>query len=210
MRRSGLIRPTCDSQGADQLQEIPKNGAADGRFCGTYSIECARFPELQSASAASPLPLAGQETRSVGRADQPDAPPILATQQGADARVSGRDRNGAARGPRFHAEEDITARRAVTIIDERLAKRLWPEGAIGKRLAVTGPVGGRPRGDRGDGALYAPRACGTRTLQISSCRRSRSGSLVIKTRQTAENGSAESSWRWMRRMADGRRSTYGR
>jgi putative ABC transport system permease protein len=32
--------------------------------------------------------------------------------------------------------DDIAGRRDVTIIDEGLAKRLWPEGAIGKRLAV--------------------------------------------------------------------------
>ena len=39
------------------------------------------LPEVQSASAANPLPLAGQESRRVGRPDQPDVPPILATQQ---------------------------------------------------------------------------------------------------------------------------------
>jgi putative ABC transport system permease protein len=32
--------------------------------------------------------------------------------------------------------DDIAAQRGVVIIDEGLAKRLWPEGAIGKRLAV--------------------------------------------------------------------------
>ena len=40
------------------------------------------LPGVQSVSAADPLPLAAdQETRRVGRADQPDTPPILATQQ---------------------------------------------------------------------------------------------------------------------------------
>ncbi|MGH9720794.1 MAG: ABC transporter permease, partial [Bryobacteraceae bacterium] len=40
------------------------------------------LPGVQSASAAGPLPLAkNQEKRRVGRVDQPDAPPILATQQ---------------------------------------------------------------------------------------------------------------------------------
>jgi predicted permease len=92
------------------------------------------IPEVQSVSAASPLPLADQDLRRVGRADQPDAP-ILATQQvttpgylnaiGTPLRV-GHD----------FTEEDIAAERNVTIIDERLAKRLWPEGAIGKHLSV--------------------------------------------------------------------------
>jgi putative ABC transport system permease protein len=71
----------------------------------------------------------------VGRSDRLDDPPILATQQfivpgyldviGTQLRA-GRD---------FTAE-DIAAQRNVTIIDEILAKRLWPEGAIGKRLTV--------------------------------------------------------------------------
>jgi predicted permease len=93
------------------------------------------LPGVQSVSAASPLPLADQESRRVGRLDQPDVPPILATQQIAVPgylRVIGT--------PLFEGrdftEHDIAARRSVTIIDERLAKRLWPEGAIGKRLAV--------------------------------------------------------------------------
>ncbi len=93
------------------------------------------LPGVQSVSAADPLPLTGQERRRVGRADQPDTPPIHATQQFAlpgylDAigtpLLQGRDFTGG----------DISAQRSVTIIDEGLAQRLWPEGAIGKRLSV--------------------------------------------------------------------------
>jgi putative ABC transport system permease protein len=94
------------------------------------------IPGIQSVSAANPIPLAGdQETRRVGCADQPDVPPILATQQGAipgylrvigTRLLEGRD----------FADADIIPGRNVTIIDERLASRLWPEGAIGKRLVV--------------------------------------------------------------------------
>ncbi|MDE3195339.1 MAG: ABC transporter permease, partial [Acidobacteriota bacterium] len=94
------------------------------------------IPGVESASAASPLPLApDQETRRVGRDDQPEAPPILATQQIAapgylktmgSPLLQGRDFDTA----------DITSDRAVTIVDQRLARRLWPEGAIGKRLSV--------------------------------------------------------------------------
>ena len=94
------------------------------------------LPEVESASAASPLPLADQENRRVGRPDRPDVLPIRATQQGAipgylavmgTALIEGRD---------FTAEE-AAYRRNVTIVDEDLAKRLWPgESAIGKTLSV--------------------------------------------------------------------------
>jgi putative ABC transport system permease protein len=93
------------------------------------------IPGVESASAADPLPLAGQEKRRVGRADQFDAPPILATQQIAlpgylsaigTPLLAGRD----------FTDDDIATQRNVTIIDQRLAQRLWPEGALGKRLSV--------------------------------------------------------------------------
>jgi predicted permease len=94
------------------------------------------LPGVQSASAASPLPLAeNQEKRRVGRPDQPDTPPILATQQIAIPGYLGVIGTPLREGRDF-TNEDIAAQRNVTIIDERLAKRLWPEGAIGKRLAV--------------------------------------------------------------------------
>jgi len=95
------------------------------------------IPGVRSVSASSPLPLApNQETRRVGRFDHPDAPPIQATQQvtlpgylvtmGTDLR-EGRD----------FAPEDVALKRDVTIIDESLAKRLWPgEEAIGRRLSI--------------------------------------------------------------------------
>jgi putative ABC transport system permease protein len=93
------------------------------------------LPGVQSVSAADPLPLAGQQPRRVGRADQPDAPPILATQQIALPGYLGVIGTPLREGRDF-TDDDIAAQRGVTIIDERLAKRLWPEGAIGKRLSV--------------------------------------------------------------------------
>jgi putative ABC transport system permease protein len=94
------------------------------------------LPGVRAASAANPLPLAaGQQTRRVGRADQPDAPPILATQQiaipGYLGIVDTRLREG-----RDFTAGDVAAERNVTIIDENLAQRLWPGGAIGRRLTV--------------------------------------------------------------------------
>jgi putative ABC transport system permease protein len=94
------------------------------------------LPGVQSVSAASPLPLAAdQQTRRVGPADQPDTPPILATQQTAIPGYLGVIGTPLREGRDF-TSADIAGKRDVTIIDEGLAKRLWPEGAIGKRLAV--------------------------------------------------------------------------
>jgi putative ABC transport system permease protein len=93
------------------------------------------IPGVESASAADLLPLQGQATRRVGRKDRPDSPPILATQQFAlpgylntigTAMLQGRD----------FTDEDIVKDRGVAIIDRELARRLWPEGAIGKRLVI--------------------------------------------------------------------------
>jgi predicted permease len=98
------------------------------------------LPEVESASAASPLPLvADQETRRVGRSDQPDASPdtsaILATQQTALPGYLGVIGTPLQEGRDF-TDNDNGTQRDVTIIDAGLAKRLWPEGAIGQRLAV--------------------------------------------------------------------------
>ncbi len=93
------------------------------------------LPGVESVSAASPLPLAGQETRRVGRADRPDALPIQASQQFAlpgYLRVMG---TPLLEGHDF-TDDDVATQRPVTIIDEHLAKHLWPEGAIGKQLVV--------------------------------------------------------------------------
>ena len=73
---------------------------------------------VEQASAANPLPLAGnQDIRKVGRTDLPEAPPILATQQVAlrdylgvigKLMIAGRD----------FSDSDVAAERNVTIVDE--------------------------------------------------------------------------------------------
>ncbi len=93
-------------------------------------------PGVEAVSAAGPLPFTTwQVTRRVGRAEHPEIPGILATQQTAihgylplvgTPLLQGRD----------FTLEDITAKRPVAIVDDRLARRLWPEGALGKRIAV--------------------------------------------------------------------------
>jgi predicted permease len=90
---------------------------------------------VQAVSAADTLPLAGQAMRRVGRADQPDTPPILATQQFALPGYLGVMGTPLVQGRDF-TDDDIATQRKVTIIDEGLALRLWPEGAIGKIVSV--------------------------------------------------------------------------
>ena len=143
------------------------------------------LPGVWAVSAASPLPLeANQEKRRVGRVDQPDAPPILATQQGVMPGYLGVIGTPLRAGRDFN-DDDVTAQHGVTIIDERLAKRLWPEGALGKRLAVY------RTGWRHDlevvGVTAAVRTTRVRDETIPNFMMpSVEMSLVIKTRETAE------------------------
>ena len=143
------------------------------------------LPGVQSVSAAGPLPLApSQQPRRVGRADQLDSPPILATQQGAIPGYLGVMGTPLREGRDFTVD-DIVPGRPVTIIDERLAKRLWPEGAIGKSLAVY------RTGWRHDlevvGVTAAVRATRVRDENIPHFMMpSIEMSLVIKTHLTAE------------------------
>jgi putative ABC transport system permease protein len=93
------------------------------------------LPGVQSVSAANTLPLSGMERRRVGRPDQPDTPPTLATQQFALPGYLGVMGTPLVEGRDF-TDDDIATQRKVTIIDKDLAQRLWPEGAIGKILSV--------------------------------------------------------------------------
>jgi putative ABC transport system permease protein len=93
------------------------------------------IPGVESASAADPLPLTGQESRRVGRADRPESPPILASQQFALPGYLHTIRTPLREGRDF-TDEDIATDGGGAIIDEELARRLWPEGAIGKRLVI--------------------------------------------------------------------------
>jgi putative ABC transport system permease protein len=94
------------------------------------------IPGVQSASAANPVPLAGQQTRRVSNAEHPEAEPILATQQIAIPGYLGVIGTPLLEGRDFR-EDDLARSRSLTIIDRTLAKRLWPEGgAIGKHMMV--------------------------------------------------------------------------
>jgi predicted permease len=143
------------------------------------------IPGVQAVSAAGPLPLSpNQQKRRVGRVDRPDDPPILATQQGAMPGYLGVVGTPLLAGRDF-TDDDVISLRKVVIVDERLARRLWPEGAIGKRLAVY------RTGRRDDleivGVTAAVRATRVRDDDIPGyLMPSIETSLVIKTRETSE------------------------
>jgi putative ABC transport system permease protein len=93
------------------------------------------LPGVEAVSAASPLPFAKlQSTRRFFRADG-DGSRVLASQQvifpGYLGVTSTRLREG-----RDLSDDDFAQRRMVVIVDRRLADRLWPEGALGRQLAV--------------------------------------------------------------------------
>lgn len=144
---------------------------------------------VQSVSAADSLPLAGQAMRRVGRADQPDTPPILAAQQFALPGYLGVMGTPLLEGRDF-TDDDIAAQRNVTIIGEGLAQRLWPDGAIGKLLSVY------RTGWRNDlevvGVTAAVRVTKVRDGSIPHFMMPYSSypigmSLVVKTRERAES-----------------------
>jgi predicted permease len=145
-------------------------------------------PGAGSVSAAGRLPFASwQVTHRVGRAEQPDVPGILATQQTAMPGylqvvgiplLEGRD----------FTEEDTAAKRSVAIVDASLAHRLWPEGAMGRHLYYKS---GRTVQDLEIVGITAPvRAMRVRDAEIPNFLVPyhvfpHELSLVIKTRQSA-------------------------
>lgn len=93
------------------------------------------LPGVEAVSAVSPVPFGPlQFTRRYGRAGE--APPAaIATMQSilpgyfkvAGTRLlQGRD----------VSDDDLATNRQVVVIDERIARSLWPDGALGRRLAV--------------------------------------------------------------------------
>ena len=98
------------------------------------------LPGVEDASAGGPLPLGPlQVTRRYGGDHDPAAPLSIGTQQSimpGYLRVMGT----VLREGREFTPDDFAARRPAVIVDERIARQLWPEGALGKRLVIQ--VGG--------------------------------------------------------------------
>lgn len=94
------------------------------------------LPGVDAASAAGPVPLEdNQFTRLYGRGTDADPPSAPATVQsvmpGYLAIVGTTLRAG-----RDFSDDDMDQQRRVVIVDQRLADRLWPDGALGQTLAV--------------------------------------------------------------------------
>ncbi len=93
-------------------------------------------PGVESVSASAPLPFTPwQARRRVGRADQPAIPGVVATEQTALPGYLPLVATPLLKGRDFVAN-DIATKQPVAIVDDRLARRLWPEGALGKRLVL--------------------------------------------------------------------------
>jgi putative ABC transport system permease protein len=93
------------------------------------------LPGVEAVSAVSPAPFGPlQFSRRYGRGDDP-APSAVASLQvvlpgffdvAATRVVEGRDFN----------DEDLALRRQAVMIDSRIAHALWPQGAVGQKLAL--------------------------------------------------------------------------
>lgn len=128
------------------------------------------LPGVDAASAGGPLPFApAQVTQRFRRSDDVNAVPSTGMQQTVMpgylsvmgiALRSGRD----------FTDDDLTQRRSVVIVDERLAAQLWPEKAVGLRLAidrgrkpeilevvgVTAPIRASEVRDQGTPTIFVP------------------------------------------------------
>jgi predicted permease len=94
-----------------------------------------RLPGIEAVSAGGPLPLDVQFIRTFGRVDEPLPFVSRATMQsvlpGYLAITGVKLREG-----RDFTIDDVKRERPVVVIDERIAKRLFPNGAVGQRLAL--------------------------------------------------------------------------
>jgi predicted permease len=94
------------------------------------------MPGIEAVSAAQPLPLGPlQFTRQFSDADNTSGPRLTATWQVVFPGYAKVMRTQLREGRDF-TDDDVRSRRMVTIVDERIARRLWPGGAIGKHLAM--------------------------------------------------------------------------
>ena len=93
-----------------------------------------QIPGVQDVSAGGPVPLTEwQQTRAYARQGEAlsDSRAAITSVLPGYLRVSGtRLRAG-----REFTADDIEQQRSVVIVDERIARQLWPEGAVGRQLA---------------------------------------------------------------------------
>ena len=99
--------------------------------------EVSKLPGVEAVSAGGPLPFTEfQVTRKYSPAGNPDAVPSIGMQQTILPGYLG-IMGIALRAGRGVTADDITLKRPVVLVDERLAAQLWNGDALGKRLALT-------------------------------------------------------------------------
>jgi putative ABC transport system permease protein len=94
--------------------------------------EVSQLPGVDAVAAAGPLPMAFPNNRSFARENMPDSG-VVASQQPVFPGYLALTRTPLVQG-RDISDDDLRAGRMVAVIDQRLAAKLYPEGALGKRL----------------------------------------------------------------------------
>jgi predicted permease len=102
--------------------------------------EVSRLPGVEAVTAAGPLPMPRPDNRSFAREGVPDSG-VVASQQPVFPGYLAMTRTRLLQG-RDVSDDDLRANALVAVVDQRLADRLYPEGALGKRLQFK--MGGRP------------------------------------------------------------------
>jgi len=99
-----------------------------------------QLPGVEAVSMATSLPYTLPNTRRFARDGDPGSE-LIASQQAITPGYMALTRTRLLEG-RDVTGDDIGQDRLVAIVDERLAKKFWPQGAIGRDLAVQ--IGGKP------------------------------------------------------------------
>jgi putative ABC transport system permease protein len=94
--------------------------------------EVSQLPGVEAVTAAGPLPMPRPDNRSFAREGVPDSG-VLASQQPVLPGYLATTRTRLLMG-RDVSSDDLRANAFVAVVDQRLAERLYPDGALGKRL----------------------------------------------------------------------------
>ena len=101
----------------------------------TGAVDAVRqLPGVEAVAAAGPLPMPQPNNRSFAREGAPESG-VLASQQPVLPGYLALTRTRLIQG-RDVSDDDLRANRMVAVVDQRLADRLYPEGALGKNLQM--------------------------------------------------------------------------
>ena len=96
--------------------------------------EVRQLPGVEAVAAAGRLPMPAPDNRSFARENEPGSG-VLASQQPVFPGYLALTRTPLLQG-RDISDDDLASGRLVAVVDRRLAMKLYPEGALGKRLQV--------------------------------------------------------------------------